>query len=129
MNENKLTIIINKPSSQVFAYYTNPQNTPLWWDSVSQEITSDWPIKVGTVYKSQNKVSGNWSEFVVSDYKEDEVFELTSKDGNYHVLYTHKETGPHATELTYYEWVDNGALDGPFDMPTLEKLKHAIERV
>ncbi len=128
MRDNRLLIQINKPSSEVFAYYTNPKNTPLWWDAVTVEETSEWPIKIGTTYRSQNK-NGNWSEFTVTDLKEDEVFELTSKDGKYHVRYTHKPIDTNSMKLEYYEWVDMGELEDPYTMEILGKLKTAIEQL
>ena len=126
MKRNRLTIRINKPSATVFAYYTNPKNTPLWWDAVTVEETSDWPIHVGTIYRSRS-VSGNWSEFTVSELKENEIFELTSKDRNYHVRYTHSVISSKVVELEYLEWVDRGELEDPYRLETLEKLKTAIE--
>lgn len=129
MKDNKLTIKIEKPSNVVFAYYTNPKNTPLWWDAVTIEETSEWPIKIGTTCKSQSKESGDWSEFTVTDLKENGVFELTSKDGKYHVRYTHKPIDNNSMELEYYEWVDEGNLDDPFTMETLNLLKTAIENL
>ncbi len=129
MKNNKLTIKIEKPSDVVFAYYTNPKNTPLWWDAVTVEETSEWPIKIGTTYKSQSKESGNWSEFTVTDLRENKVFELTSKDGKYHVRYTHKPIDDSSMELEYYEWVDEGELEDPYTMEILGKLKSAIENL
>ena len=98
----------------------------MWWDAVIVEETSDWPIKIGTIYRSQGK-TGNWNEFVVTDLKENEVFELTSKDGKYHVRYTHKPLDPNSMELEYYEWIDEGELEDPYTMEILGKLKAAIE--
>lgn len=126
MRDNRLIIKINKPSEVVFAYYTNPQNTPLWWNAVAEEKTSDWPIKIGTIYKSQSKETGNWNEFSVTDLKENEVFELTSKDLKYHVRYTHKPIDENSMELEYYEWADGEELENPFTMKTLALLKEKI---
>lgn len=126
MKNNELKILIKKPSSVVFAYYTNPNNTPLWWDAVAKEETSEWPIKIGTTYRSHSG-DENWSVFTVTNLKENEIFELTSKDGNYHVRYTHKIIDENTTELTYYEWMTDGNLDAPFTMKELENLKSAIE--
>jgi uncharacterized protein YndB with AHSA1/START domain len=129
MKDNKLVIKIEKPSELVFAYYTNPKNTPLWWDAVIIEETSEWPIKIGTKYKSQSKETEKWNEFTVTDLKENEIFELTSKDGNYHVRYTHKPVNNKSMELEYYEWVDEGELDEPFVIEILDLLKTAIEKL
>lgn len=126
MKDNKLVIKINKPSSEVFAYYTNPKNTPLWWDAVVVEETSEWPIRIGTMYRSQSK-NGNWNEYKVTKLEGNHIFELTSKDGNYHVRYTHTPIDKHTMTLEYYEWVDDGDLDEPYTMEILGKLKKAIE--
>lgn len=127
MKDNRLVIQINKPSTEVFAYYTNPKNTPLWWDAVAVEETSEWPIRLGTTYRSRGKDDNNWSEFTVTDLKDNEIFELTSKDGKYHVRYTHKPLDKNSMELEYYEWVDEGELEFPYTMEILGKLKTAIE--
>jgi uncharacterized protein YndB with AHSA1/START domain len=122
MRENKLKIVINKPASEVFDFYVDPSNTPLWVDSIVKEETNEWPIKLGTIYRNQNK-AGTWSEYTVTDLKEDETFELTMKDSNYHVRYTHLPNNV----LEYYEWVDEGELNGPFTQDILEKLKMVVE--
>jgi uncharacterized protein YndB with AHSA1/START domain len=127
MKDNKLIIKINKPSGKVFAYYTNPKNTPLWWDAIRVEETNEWPIKIGSTYRSQSKKSDNWNEYIVTDLKENEVFELTSKGGKYHVRYTHNPIDKNSMELKYYEWVDEGELEDPYTMEILGKLKTAIE--
>ena len=127
MKSNKLVIKINNFSSKVFAFYINPKNTPLWIDSIIVEQTSEWPIKVGTVYKNQNK-SGEWLEYAVTKLKENKLFELVSKDGNYHVRYTHRNIGPETSELEYYEWVDEGEIKEPFTQDILEKLKFLVEK-
>ena len=128
MKDNKLVIQIEKPSAEVFSYYTNPKNSPLWWDAVIVEETNEWPIKLGTTYRSQSN-DGNWNEFSVTDLKENEVFELTSKNGKYHVRYTHKPIDANSMELEYYEWVDAGKLEDPYTMEILGKLKTAIENL
>lgn len=128
MKSNKLTIKINKPLETVFAFSRNPKNSPLWIPSFVYEETSEWPVKLGTIYRNKNE-TGQWNEYTVSAFKENGLFELTSQDGNYHVKYTFRKVGGNVTELKYYEWVDKGELEKPFVMQILEKLKILIEKI
>jgi len=126
MKENKLIIQINKSAAEVYNFYINPNNTPLWVGSIVTEETTEWPIKVGTIYKNQNK-EGKWAEYVVNALKENELYELISKDRIYHVRYTHTPISNASSLLEYYEWVDKGELEEPFTQDILEKLKSVLE--
>ena len=126
MKINKLTIKINKPAKDAFTFYINPKNTPLWIDSIVEEKTSEWPVKIGTIYRNQNK-EGKWTEYTVVTLKENRLFELVSKDKNYHVRYTHQSIDDRSSELGYYEWVDKGEIEEPFTLEILQKLKTVLE--
>ncbi len=126
MKENKLTITIKKPLQEVFDFVLDPNNTPKWIDSLVYEERSKGPIGVGTEYRNKNH-EGKWSTYMVTEYSPLKKFVMTSEDKNYHVRYTVESLGMNETELAYYEWVDVGDLDGPFEIAVLEELKNSLE--
>lgn len=125
MKENKLTIKISKSVHEVFEFTINPDNTPKWIDEVAEEL-AEYPIKVGTKYKNRGDEEG-WTEYFVSDFEKDKIFELKALNSPYVVRYTYKTISPTETELTYHEWMEEGELDKPFAMKTLENLKQILE--
>jgi hypothetical protein len=126
MRENKLSIEVRKPVNEVFEFSINPINTPRWIKNIEVEVTSEWPIRLGTIYRNRNK-NGKWTEYIVSALEWNKVFELRAKDNNYHVRYTYTKLGDGATGMEYFEWVDHGRLEEPFSSKVLEKLKDVVE--
>jgi len=126
MKENKILIKIRKPVNVVFEFTTNPINTPRWIQNIEVEETTEWPIKLGTIYRNKN-MAGEWSEYIITAFEQNKVFELTAEDNNYHVRYTYTESQDGITEMEYFEWVDQGELDAPFTQDILEKLQSVIE--
>ncbi|HZE87364.1 MAG TPA: SRPBCC family protein [Methylomirabilota bacterium] len=113
MKDKKLTIQINKPLSEVFAFVIDPKNTPKWIDFITVEETNEWPVKMGSIYRNKRN-SDEWSEYKVTQFKEDEMFVFTKSDNNYHVKYIFTPLDGKKTELEYYEWVDDGEIGEEF---------------
>jgi len=127
MTENKLTIRIDKPTSAVFDFTVEPDNTPLWIDSIVSEKVSERPMKVGTIYKNTDK-EGDTNTYEVTKFSEGQMFELKSVPPGYTVRYTYTPISLTETEMEYFEWVDEGDLGNPFTMEPLEKLKEILEK-
>src|ERR1700728_715337 len=103
MQHNILKIKINKPVEEVFEFTTNPINTHKWIDSIVAEETSDWPIKLGSIYKNTDR-QGNQAEYTVIELAPSLYFSLRSKDENYVVRYSYTILPDNTTELEYHEW-------------------------
>ncbi len=127
MKDKKLSIVINKPVSEVFDFTTNPANTSKWIDGIVVEETNEMPPKLGTIYRNKGE-SGNWNEYEMTEFEKDKTFTLTRLNGNYHVRYTFKSVDDNSCNFEYYEWVDEGELDDTFSQEVLEKLKSIMEQ-
>ena len=88
MKENKVSIQINRPASEVFDFTINPANTSKWIESIEKEETNEWPVKIGSVYRNVDAV-GKWDEYTLAGLEKNKLFELASREGGYHVQYTY----------------------------------------
>ena len=125
MQETRLKVQIKRPISEVFSFAINPKNTPKWVEGIAIEETNEWPVKVGSIYRSQSK-SGKWSEYTVTSLEENKIFFLTKNDNNLHVKYTFMSISPVLTELEY-ELVHDGEFKESFIQGLLDNLKKVME--
>lgn len=126
MKVNALSVVINRPLNEVFLYVMTPTNTPKWTDSVAEQ-EAPRSIKKGSKYRNKDH-GGQWTDYVVTELVPQKIFELTSKDGNYHARFSYEAREPSVTELTFTEWVDIGGIQTPFPAENLEKLKNELEK-
>jgi uncharacterized protein YndB with AHSA1/START domain len=126
MKENKISIEINRPVSEVFEFVLNPKNTPLWIDNIVHEETNEFPARRGTKYKNKNR-KGEWAEYDIVQFNLNKTFTMKQKNSFYSVRYILEAISKTKTKLTYFEWADEGELDGPFSIEVLEKLKKLVE--
>lgn len=123
---NTLTIEVNKPVGELYTFAINPANTPMWIDSIVVEETNEWPIRLGTIYRNRGEAN-EWTEYVVTALKENELFELKEEGGGYRVRYTFTPLSSTSSQLEYSELVEGGEIEHPLTQETLDKLKRAIE--
>ncbi len=126
MQQNKVTIIIDKSIEEVFEFTTNPKNTHLWIPSIEEEIAEEYPPKINTQYKNRGN-DFKWDFYKVLEFEKNKVFTLTDLKGIYTVKYTYKKLEDNKTEMEYFEWVSKGELSNPFTKDILLKLKSVIE--
>src|SRR3990167_8150726 len=123
MKDIRLTIQINRPAADVFAFTINPKNTPRYVDSIVTEETNEWPVKVGTIYRNKRENS-EWSEYEVIELKENELFVLRKKD-SFLVSYTFKSIDDNTTEFEFYVRTEVGELDEP----SIKAIKNIVEKL
>ncbi len=125
MKDIKQTIIINRPVEEVFSFVINPANTLKWVETITTEQTNEWPVKVGTIYRSQNQ-AGDWAELTLMTIEPDKSFTMAKSDGSFFVNYVFNAATPQSTRLDY-TWGSEGEPDALFLDKILNKLKSVIE--
>ena len=126
MRENKISVIIDRPAHDVFEFTINPKNTPRWTDSIVKEEANEKKVRLGTKYRNVNK-RGVWSSYTVTKLVADRLFELKQENSTYHVRYSYEKVSEGRTRLTYFEWVETGDLEEPFQEEVLNRLKECLE--
>ena len=126
MQENKITIIINKPIEEVFEFTTNPKNTHLWSPSIVEEVAEKYPPQIGTKYRNRGNDS-DWDFYKVVEFQNNKIFTLSDLENNYHVKYTYRKINDNQTEMEYFEWMENGELSNPYTDDVIQKLKSVME--
>jgi len=126
MKENIISIIINKPVQELFAFTINPNNTSKWIDGIKEEQINERSVKVGTIYKNTNN-GKDWNVYQVIEFERDKLFTLKKRESSYRVSYIYESLSASQTKLTYFEQDEKGLKD-PFSVRVLEKLKSVIEK-
>ena len=117
-----------KSAKAAFDFTINPENTPRFVDGIVKEETNESPTRLGTVYRNQDH-DGNWTEFEVTAFNQDVMFEMTKKDDNHHVRYTFKPTDDSSCELEYYVWIEEGELSERFSKENLKIIVASLKEV
>ena len=80
-----LSVVINRPIEEVFAYVANPANASEWQMGCECEVTSRTPLGVGTTYRSATTFLGRRleknGEITVYEPPHKFVIVTTSKSG------------------------------------------------
>lgn len=126
MKENKITVIINKPVVDVFEFTTDPKNTHLWILSIKEEVSEEYPPKIGIKYKNRGD-NLNWDVYKVIEIEKNKIFTLSDLEDNYSVRYTYRALDSSRTKMEYFEWMKDGELKNPFTRDVLERLKSVME--
>ena len=125
MKKNTLKINIERPVEEVFAFTTDSSKISQWFDSIVEEISSDIPMKSGTILKNRAPGSDEWKSYRVTDYVPNKTFTLSQVNGDYYVRYIYMPSID-GTDLAYEEWTDNGELASIELQSTLENLKSIL---
>jgi hypothetical protein len=123
MKTNEIRITIDAEPKDVFEFTVEPKNTAKWIDTAGEEHINTEQIGLGTVY------SNNYGDLKVTDYERNKFFELTNEATSYCCSYTYRKLEDDTTELTYFEYMQDGSeLEDPMDRRHFEKLQEIISK-
>ncbi|MFQ5794785.1 MAG: SRPBCC family protein [Candidatus Bipolaricaulia bacterium] len=80
----ELSVVINRPVEEVFAFLAAPENVPRWQLGILEnEQTSEGPIGVGTTYQMVSQFLGRRIEstFEVTEYEPNRTVSLKTTSG------------------------------------------------
>lgn len=81
---------------------------------------------MNTQYKNRGK-NTEWDVYKVSEFKQNKLFALSDLEKNYNVRYSYKKLDANKTEMTYFEWMNEGELSNPYTESVLLNLKSIME--
>ena len=102
MFAKKVTVVIDRPLDEVFAFVGDVRNRPSWDDSVdSEELTSAEPIGVGTTVRTRLTSMGRQYEYTWAIVEHEPP----------HAMKVESTSGPFPTTLVFhFDGRDDGTL-------------------
>jgi uncharacterized protein YndB with AHSA1/START domain len=98
-------IVIERPIEDVFAFFSDFENSPLWGRTITTVKNADGPVGVGTVFREESKIMGR----VLKDQSDVTVFDPPTG-----ISYTsHFENGMSEQARFTFETVDGGTRMNP----------------
>jgi hypothetical protein len=91
MIQVEASVIIQRPSEEVFAYLANFENNPKWQSGMQEAtFTSEGPLRVGSTYAQVAKFLGRRIEstFEVIVYEPNHLVKATSTSGSFPITFT-----------------------------------------
>jgi uncharacterized protein YndB with AHSA1/START domain len=126
MKSKVLTVIIDRSIDEVWEFATNPTNTPKWLDFITKEEVSEWPPRLGSMYRNW-QTDGSEGLYEVTAWDPPTLFELTNVKSAYKVEYAFKQISDGQCELRYTESTEAGELSDIFSQASLDHLKTVME--
>lgn len=91
MTRVEASVVVNRPSEEVFAFIANFENNPRWQSGMQEaRKTSEGPIGVGTTYSQLAKFLGRpvESTFEIVEYESNRRIKGRSTSGSFPITFT-----------------------------------------